>query len=61
MNKGGRLSKISFAPGSRLAAPARKPNAIIELIKADPPYEMKGNGTPTTGNNPVTDAMLIVA
>lgn len=61
INRGGLLSNITLAPGSRLAAPTKNPNAIIELIKAEPPYEMNGKGTPTTGNIPTTDAMLIVA
>ena len=31
----------------------------IDLIIADPPYEHKGRGTPTTGTIPVTIPTLI--
>ena len=36
-----------------------RPNAIIDVSIAVPPYDMIGIGTPTTGNSPVTMPILI--
>ena len=37
---------------------ATMPNAINKVSIEVPPYEINGNGAPTTGSNPVTIATL---
>lgn len=37
------------------------PIAVKFATKAEPPYEMKGNGTPVSGNKAVMDERLTIA
>jgi hypothetical protein len=36
------------------------PRLVQNMIRAVPPYEKNGNGTPTTGKRPKTMAVLII-
>ena len=38
-----------------------KPAAIMLMIRLDPPWEMKGRGTPVVGNNPRATLIWIKA
>src|SRR5450631_2587982 len=57
----GRAARASRQPGSLRANDSNIPKANRVAIKADPPLETKGSGTPMTGNSPITEPMLMAA